>query len=158
MQKAKSLILILDNLRSVHNVASIFRTGDCFGVSKIILIGTTPQPVDKFGKWRSDFIKVSLGAEKTVSWEYKKTITSSLNTLKKRGYKVYALEQDKSSKIFNKVIYPQNLALIIGNEPYGISKSLLQKVDTIIEIPQRGSKESLNVTIATGIAVCEILK
>lgn len=154
----KDLILILDNLRSVHNVASIFRTADCFGVSKIILIGTTPQPVDKFGKWRKDFIKVSLGAEKTVLWEYKKTITPTISSFKKDNIFVYALEQDPNSQVFNKIKYPSKLALIIGNEPYGITKKVLQKVDTIIEIPQRGNKESLNVTIATGIAVCEILK
>ena len=99
----KNLTLILDNLRSVHNVASIFRTADVFGVSKIILIGTTPTPKDKFDKWRNDFIKVSLGAENTVDWEYRKTIAPVFALCKKNNIPIYALEQSENSKVFNKI-------------------------------------------------------
>lgn len=156
MKQSKSIILILDNLRSVYNTASIFRTADCAGVEKIYLVGTTPTPLDKFGRLRNDFAKVSLGAEGTVAWEYAKTITPVLTKLKKQGYTVYALEQDKTSVHYKKAKYSDNIALICGNEPYGIDKKTLAKVDTIVEIPQFGTKESLNVVVATGIVLFEI--
>lgn len=157
MKQSKSIILILDNLRSVYNTASIFRTADCAGVSKIYLIGTTPAPVDKFNRPRKDFIKVSLGAEQTVSWEYAKTVASVITKLKKQGYSIYALEQDKQSVHYKKAKYPGKMVLICGNEPYGIEKKTLAKVDHIVEIPQFGTKESLNVVVATGIVLFEML-
>ncbi len=153
----KSIILILDNLRSVYNTASIFRTADCAGVEKIYLVGTTPTPLDKFGKERKDFAKVSLGAEGTVAWEYAKTIKSVITKLKKSGYTVYALEQDKKSIHYKKAKYGDKIALICGNEPYGIDKKTLAYVNTIVEIPQFGTKESLNVVVATGVVVFEIV-
>ena len=152
------IILILHNLRSVQNTASIFRTADAAGVTKIILIGTTPTPIDRFGKLRNDFIKISLGAEKSVPWEYGNTTTSIFNKLKKENYEIFALEQDRSSKDYSKVKYPNKVALVVGNEPNGISKSTLNKVESIIEIPMYGKKESLNVSVATGIALFRILK
>lgn len=157
MKTKKSVILILDNLRSVYNTASIFRTADCAGVEHIYLVGTTPTPLDKFGKARKDFAKVSLGAEGTVSWEYTKTITPLINKLKKEGYAVYALEQDKKSVHYKKAKYTDKIALVCGNEPYGIDKKVLAKVDTIVEIPQFGTKESLNVVVATGIVLFEVV-
>ncbi len=157
MKTKKSVILILDNLRSVYNTASIFRTADCAGVEKIYLVGTTPTPLDKFGKARKDFAKVSLGAEGTVAWEYAKTMAPVLGKLKKAGYIVYALEQDKMSVHYKKAKYSDKIALICGNEPYGIDKKTLKKVDHIVEIPQFGAKESLNVVVATGIVLFEIV-
>jgi 23S rRNA (guanosine2251-2'-O)-methyltransferase len=157
MKKNKSVVLILDNLRSVYNTASLFRTADCAGVLKIHLVGTTPTPVDKFNRLRKDFAKVSLGAEGAVAWEYTKTMAPVLTKLKKQGYTIYALEQDKKSVHYKKAKYADYVALICGNEPYGIDKKVLTKVDTIIEIPQFGTKESLNVVVATGIVLFEIV-
>jgi 23S rRNA (guanosine2251-2'-O)-methyltransferase len=152
------ILLILDNLRSVQNTASIFRTADAAGVSKIILVGTTPTPIDRFEKIRKDFGKVSLGAELTVPWKYMKTISPVLTKLKKEKFKIFALEQDKTSRNYSKVKYPGKIVLVVGNEPYGISKSTLKKVDTIIEIPMFGKKESLNVSVATGIALFRMIR
>ncbi len=157
MKHRKVAILILDNLRSVYNTASLFRTADCAGVSKIYLVGTTPSPMDKFNRLRKDFVKVSLGAEGTVQWEYAKTIAPVLTKLKKQGYTIYALEQDKKSVHYKKAKYAGKVALICGNEPYGIDKKVLTKVDTIVEISQFGTKESLNVVVATGIVLFEIV-
>ncbi len=155
----RECILILDNIRSVANVGSIFRTADCLGVSRIILVGTTPTPIDRFGRKRKDFIKVSLGAEEFVKWEYIDKIQLTINNFKKEGYKIIALEQDKKSiKLKSlKVKSLEKFALVVGNEVEGISKSFLNKCDEIIEIPMRGQKESMNVSVATGIALFNLI-
>ena len=159
-----SCILILDNIRSVANVGSIFRTADCLGVSKIVLVGTTPTPLDRFGRKRKDFIKVSLGAENFVPWEYSKSIFPVLDQFNKK--KIIALEQDLSAihltpaPLLNKERGEEkrlNFILIVGNEVGGISKEVLDRCDKIIEIPMKGKKESLNVSVATGIALFNLL-
>jgi tRNA G18 (ribose-2'-O)-methylase SpoU len=150
--------LILHNIRSVHNVGSIFRTADAAGVSKIILSGYTPTPLDRFGRERKDFVKVSLGAEKSVQWQQVKSLLPALAQLKKEGYTLVALEQHKNSVSLFDYKLANNIALIVGNEVRGVSPALLKKVDTIVEIPMRGKKESLNVSIATGIALFALLK
>jgi tRNA G18 (ribose-2'-O)-methylase SpoU len=163
--------LILHNIRSVHNVGSIFRTADAAGVSKIILSGYTPAPLDRFGRERKDFVKVSLGAEHSVRWQQVKSLSPTLMQLKKDGYVLAALEQDaKSVSLFeyankyrrSEVGTPtkasENIALIVGNEVRGVSPALRKKVDVILEIPMRGKKESLNVSVATGIALFALLK
>lgn len=168
----KQLFLILHNIRSVHNVASIFRTADGAGVHKIYLTGYSPKPIDEFGKIRNDFKKISLGAEKTVEWEYIKNINKVIETLKNdvnRGNAIpnnhrngipviVGLEQSKKSINYKKLKPKFPLALIVGNEVRGIPQNILNKCDTIIEIPMRGKKESLNVSVATGIIIYEILK
>ena len=153
------MILILHNIRSVHNVGSIFRTGDAAGVERIILSGYTPTPVDRFGRERGDFIKVSLGAEKTVPWTHTKTLAPTLTKLKKDGFVVAAIEQDPSStSLFDwKPEDHVKLALIVGNEVLGMSKPLLKKCDVILEIPMHGKKESLNVSVTAGVALFTIL-
>ncbi|MBI1974553.1 MAG: TrmH family RNA methyltransferase [Candidatus Zambryskibacteria bacterium] len=153
-------ILILDNIRSVENVGSIFRTAECFGVSKIVLVGITPAPVDRFGRKRTDFSKVSLGSEKLVSYEACKSISPKLEELKKEGYKIIALEQHPlSTKLSN---FPtsklKNFALVVGNEVEGVSKEALELADDIVEISMMGMKESLNVSVATGVALYHLLK
>jgi tRNA G18 (ribose-2'-O)-methylase SpoU len=151
----KELVLILDNIRSVHNVGSIFRTAETAGVNKIYCLGTTPIPVDRFGNKRSDFAKVALGAEDLVSWEYSEDVKTLITKLKKDGFTIIALEQDKNSVIYNKIPKQQKVALIVGNEVGGVDKSLLKKADYIAEIPMKGQKESLNVSVATGIMLYE---
>lgn len=154
------MLLLLHNIRSVHNVGSIFRTADAAGVSKIILSGYTPTPLDRFGRERKDFIKVSLGAEKTVPWEYIKTLSTALVRLKREKYLLVAIEQDSRSKNIFKWRLPENnqVALILGNETRGITKHTLSKADVILEIPMRGKKESLNVSVAAGVVLFTLLQ
>lgn len=152
-------ILVLDNIRSVENTGSIFRTADCLGVSKIILVGITPAPIDRFGRKRKDFSKVSLGAEEFVEWEQTDNIQSTINNLKKGGYKIVALEQDKKSvKLSNSsTSQVDKFVLIVGNEVEGIPRVTLDMCDEILEIEMKGQKESLNVSVATGIALFNLI-
>lgn len=147
------LCVILHNIRSVYNVGSIFRTSDAVGVSKIYLTGITPTPVDRLGKQRKDFIKVSLGAEKAVAWEYARSVAALIKKLKKRGFFVVALEQARGSISLFKFKPKFPLVLVVGNEVRGIPPRVLKLCDKIVEIPMRGKKESLNVSVAFGIAV-----
>ena len=149
----RTSVLILENLRSIENTASIFRTADGFKVSKIILIGTTPTPLDRFGRKRQDFAKVSLGAEETVDWEYKKEIGLVIDNLKKEGFQIIALEQTPDSKDLKSLTKPDKFAIIVGNEVTGVSKKALDVSDVVAEIPMLGYKESLNVSVAAGVAL-----
>ncbi len=151
------MILILNNIRSVHNVGSIFRTADAAGVEKIFLIGYTPTPLDRFGMPRKDFTKVSLGAEHTVPWEHVKTLSAALKKVRAQGYTVAAVEQDKNSTPLFSYKAPKKLALVFGNEVQGLTKSALKQCDVILEIPMRGKKESLNVSVTAGIAIFKLL-
>lgn len=152
------LILILDNLRSVYNTASIFRTADGAGVSEIFLCGTTPEPIDRFGRKRKDFAKVSLGAEESVAWKYFETTTEAIQILQGSSFDIVALEQDKNSIPFDEYVSEKNIALVVGEETQGLQKNILNMCDKILEIPMRGTKESLNVSVATGVVLYQILK
>ncbi|MDD5547683.1 MAG: TrmH family RNA methyltransferase [Candidatus Pacebacteria bacterium] len=151
------MILILHNIRSLYNVGSIFRTADAAGAEKIYLCGITPEPTDRFGKYRQQLTKVSLGAEKTVKWEKAVSAARIIDKLKKEGFEILAVEQDKKSipyyqwKPAAKVTDKNKFALILGNEVEGISKSIIKKADKILEIPMHGKKESLNVSVSAGI-------
>ncbi len=150
------MISVLHNIRSLHNVGSIFRTADAAGVEKIYLCGITPTPLDKFGRLRPQLAKVSLGAEKTVVWENSKSTVRTIEKLKSDGYKIFAVEQSKKSIPYYKLRIAnskQKIALVMGNEVKGLSPSVLKKADKIIEIPMAGKKESLNVAVAFGIVV-----
>ena len=171
------MIVILHNIRSLHNVGSIFRTADAAGVEKIYLCGITPAPVDVFGRPRQQLTKVSLGAEKYVEWEKIKSTTRLIDKLKKEKYKILAIEQDKKStpyyklKIKNKGASTSGstpktnlltsdvnrLVLILGAEIKGLPPSILKKCDKILEIPMLGKKESLNVSVAFGIVAFHLL-
>ncbi|MDP3763747.1 MAG: TrmH family RNA methyltransferase [bacterium] len=154
----KECILILDNIRSVENTGSIFRTAESLGVSKTILIGTTPTPVDRFGRKRKDFMKVSLGAEKSMNWEYQKDIKSVIKVLKDERFLIVALEQTPESKDIKDFNTPDKFALIVGNEINGVSQIALDTSDEIIEISMMGMKESLNVSVATGVTLFKLLE
>lgn len=154
----RKVILILDNLRSVYNTASIFRTADGAGVLEIFLCGTTPEPIDRFGRKRKDFAKVSLGAEESVSWKYFETTTEAIQTLKSSNFDIIALEQDDASVLFDEYVSEKNIALVVGEETQGLQKNILKQCDAIVEIPMRGTKESLNVSVATGVVLYQILK
>lgn len=148
----KEVILILHNIRSTHNVGSMFRTADAFGVSKVYLTGYTPAPIDRFGRIQKDIAKTALGAQEYITWEHqdiKKTVT----TLKKNGFEIVAVEQDERSVSLEEYIAPKRLAFIFGNEVRGVSKQLRDVSDSIIEIPMHGKKESLNVSVTAGIVL-----
>ncbi len=150
------LTVVIHNIRSVHNVGSIFRTADGVGVEKIYLCGITPAPFDRFRNVRQDFAKVALGAEKSVASESAKSAAAVIKKLKKEGYRILALEQAKGSVSYNMAFDSaqanNQLALVVGDEVRGIPPSILKLADQVLEIPMRGKKESLNVSVAFGIA------
>jgi len=150
-------VVILDNIRSVYNVGSIFRTSDALGVDKIYLCGCTPTPMDRFGRARKDLAKVALGAEKDIAWEYVKETKDIIKKLKKEKFQIIAVEQDKKAIDFKKVVAKYPVAIVMGNEVGGIDKNTLGLCDLIAEIPMVGNKESLNVSVSFGIAGYQIL-
>ncbi len=151
------IVVILHDIRSLHNVGSIFRTADAAGVKKIYLCGITPSPIDAFGKLRPQLNKVSLGAEKFVEWEKVKSTVPLIVRLKKERHKIFAIEQNKKSVPYYKFpksyILNSKFCLVVGNEIKGLPQSILKKADKILEIPMKGKKESLNVSVAFGIVV-----
>lgn len=148
----REIVAVLADIRSVHNVGSIFRTADASGIKKIYLCGITPSPHDRFGKVREEFNKVALGSERFVQWEYAKSITAVLNKLKHAGFLIAAVEQADGSVSFTSLRKNKhNIALVMGNEVKGVSKRIVSKADTVIEIPMKGGKESLNVSVAFGV-------
>lgn len=149
--KKPEIYVVLHDIRSIHNVGSIFRTADAAGVSKIYLTGYTPAPIDRFGRERKDLAKVSLGAEMTVPWESCSQIAPLLRRLKKEGRKIVAVEQAKGSVNYRKLKLSARTVFIFGNEVEGLSNSVLNSSDAICEIPMAGMKESLNVSVAAGI-------
>ena len=156
------IVLILNNIRSNENVGSIFRTADAAGVSKIVLCGYTPMPLDRFGRENKKLSKASLGAEKFVEWEKAESLKSASEKLRKDNFKIIGVEQDKKAidykKIKRQVVGSQYLALVFGNEVGGLSKEDLKLCDLVVEIPMGGKKESLNVSVAVGIVLYEILR
>lgn len=144
-------VLILPNIRSGHNVGAMFRTADGAGVKKLYLTGYTPCPP------HTQVDKVSLGAEKWVKWEYFKQTGRLLKQLQKEGYNIVALEQTPKSQNIFKWTPKFPLALVVGNEKTGVSKALLKYCHQSVEIPMRGKKNSLNVSIAAGVAMYRIV-
>jgi 23S rRNA (guanosine2251-2'-O)-methyltransferase len=153
----REVYLILDNLRSVYNTGAIFRIADACRVSKIFLSGFTPSPQDRFGRLRKDFAKTALGTEKSIFWEKVISANKLLKKLKQLGFKIIAVEQSKNSIDYKKVRPTKCLALVFGNETNGLPKSVLSLCDVVAEIPMKGKKESLNVSVAAGIALFRIL-
>ncbi len=148
------LIVILDNIRSMNNVGSIFRTADAFILEKIYLCGITATPPHK------EITKTALGATESVDWEYREDVVALVKELKAKSVKSYAIEQTDNSIMLQDFMPEKEdvIALILGNEVFGISDALLPEVEGVLEIPQFGTKHSLNVSIAAGIAIWEIFK
>lgn len=157
MKSTISHVLVLPDIRSAQNVGSLFRTADAAGIAKIYLTGITPTPLDMFGRPNTLVTKTSLGAEQSVLWEYKKTLVPLLKKLKDQGYTVIAIEQSDRAIDYKKVKVVGPVAFVLGNEVEGISKKILEKMDVVAEIPMKGKKESLNVSVAGGIAMFRIL-
>ncbi|MCR4261022.1 MAG: TrmH family RNA methyltransferase [Candidatus Colwellbacteria bacterium] len=151
------MVIVLHNVRSVQNVASIFRTADGVGVEKIYLCGITPGPLDKLGHSRAQFIKVSLGAERNIPYEKKASAVKAIEGLKKDGYQIVSIEQAKNSiPHYQFKARKKKIALVLGSEVKGLTASILKKSDKILEIPMEGKKESLNVAVAFGIVAYAI--
>lgn len=143
--------ILLHNIRSIHNVGSFFRTSDAVGVDKIYLSGYTPTPTDRFGRERSDLEKTALGAEKIIPWEKIEDVKGFLNDKKQQGFEIASVEQDEKSVDYKEFSPKEKILVIFGEEVNGIEKELLDLSDVIIEIPMKGQKESLNVSVAGGI-------
>ncbi len=156
MAKVES-ILILENIRSAQNVGALFRTADAAGISKIYLVGYTPDPLDKYGRPRSDISKAALGAEQSIPWQHVATISPLIKKLKKESFTVVSIEQSETSIDYKKIKATGKAAFILGNEVEGVSKTALKNSDFIAEIPMKGKKESLNVSVAGGIALFRML-
>jgi 23S rRNA (guanosine2251-2'-O)-methyltransferase len=143
--------VILHNIRSAHNVGSIFRTADAAGVARILLSGYTPTPLDRFGRPQKEVAKTALGAERTVPWEYFKTVNAALKHARAAGFTIVGVELDDRAIDFRAFRRSGATAFVFGNEVRGLSPALRTACDTLIQIPMRGTKESLNVSVAAGI-------
>lgn len=158
-KKIPECTILLHDIRSIINVGAIFRTADAIHVTQIILTGITPTPIDRFGRKRDDFAKSALGAEEVIPWKYQEKPLSVINSYKKQGYKIVCIEQDIQSIDYKQLKIGKNdkILLIPGNEVDGVPKNILKKTDHILEIPMNGIKESLNVSVATGIILYRLL-
>ncbi len=153
-QEKNPVVVVLDSIRSMNNVGSIFRTCDAFNVSKLYLCGITARPPHK------DIAKTALGATESVDWEYVEDVVDAVNRLKAEGFSIFVVEQVDESKMLDQFDFSayEKVALIVGNEVFGVDDRLLALCDDAIEIPQFGTKHSLNVTIAAGIVIWEATK
>jgi 23S rRNA (guanosine2251-2'-O)-methyltransferase len=158
MANKKPIVVVMDNIRSMHNVGSVFRTSDGFLIDGICLCGFTPQPPHR------DIHKTALGATETVDWVYYENTTDAVDALKQKGYKVYAIEQTEGSisleqfKQLHPNISEQSLAFVFGNEVDGVDEEVIAVCDGVIEIPQWGMKHSLNISVAAAIVLWEFVR
>lgn len=148
------IIVILDDVRSMHNVGSVFRTCDGFAVAAVYLCGYTPQPPHR------DIHKTALGATETVHWKHFATVTEAIAQCRADGYKVWAVEQVHNSISLEQFSAGPNdkTALIFGNEVSGVNEEAIKLADGCIEIPQWGAKHSLNISIAAGVVLWEMVR
>lgn len=146
--------VVLDDVRSMHNVGSAFRTADAFNAKGIYLCGFTPRPPHR------DIHKTALGATETVPWIYEQEVSTALETLRRQGYRIWAVEQVHNSVSLEAVSFPagEKIALIFGNEVSGVSDATLVLCEGCIEIPQWGTKHSLNISVTVGVVLWEIVK
>jgi 23S rRNA (guanosine2251-2'-O)-methyltransferase len=146
------IVIVLDNVRSMNNVGSVFRTADAFLLHNIYLCGVTAKPPHR------EIQKTALGATETVEWKYFETTMEAINSLKSDGYKIYAVEQaDKSIMLDKFRPASSNIALVFGNEITGVKQTVIDICDACIEIPQYGTKHSLNLAVSAGIVVWEVV-
>lgn len=149
------LVVLLDNVRSQHNIGSVFRTSDAFRVSELILCGITATPPNK------EIQKTALGATDSVAWRYFENSVEAVKQLKQEGFTIVAVEQTHNSLLINRdewIFADEKVVLVLGNEVFGASDEVLELCDRTIEIPQFGTKHSLNVSVCAGIVIWEICK
>ena len=152
--KKSPIVVIMDNIRSLNNVGSVFRTADAFLIEKICLCGITATPPHR------DIHKTALGAEDTVAWEYHKNTIDCINELKEEGYEIYSVEQAENSIMLQDFKPKQNnkFALVFGNEVKGVQQKVVDASNSCIEIPQFGTKHSFNISVAAGMVIWETFK
>ena len=148
------IIVVLENIRSAYNVGSVFRTSDAFLIEAIYIIGYSAKPPHK------EIKKTALGAEETVAWKHFKTSAEAIESLKKDGYQIYAVEQAEGSYSLNEIETEpdEKIAIIFGNEVTGVEQSTIAATDGCLEIPQLGMKHSLNIATAVGVVLWELVK
>lgn len=144
------IFALLENVRSLYNVGAIFRTADGAGISRIYLTGITGTPPHR------EIRKVALGAEEAVPWEYHRETASVIRRLRAEKVKIVVLETTHEARLFNEACYEFPLCLVVGNEYHGVSEATFTQADLHVRIPMRGSKSSLNVSVAFGIAAYEV--
>jgi 23S rRNA (guanosine2251-2'-O)-methyltransferase len=152
LKDSSKIVALLHNIRSLHNVGSMFRTADGAGIGRLYLSGETGAPP------RAEIAKTALGAEESVPWEYWMDVNECVAQLKREGFRVVALELTPKSVDYRKFQAKGPVCLVVGNEVGGLPPALLALCDDCIQIPMRGIKESLNVSVAFGIAVYEMAK
>jgi len=152
--KKTPIIVVLDDIRSLHNIGSFFRTCDAFLIEKIYLCGITATPPNK------EIHKTALGATETVDWEYEKEVMQVVDRLKKENVKILSVEQVEGSVMLNNFTVESNVkyALFFGNEVKGVNQQVIDSSDAVIEIPQLGTKHSLNVSVSGGIVIWDIFQ
>ena len=148
------LVVVLDNVRSLHNVGSVFRTGDAFRVERIMLCGITATPPS------TEIHKTALGAEDVVEWQYFESTMDAVDALRRDGYKVYSIEQCQGSIALQDfaTVPGERYAVVLGNEVKGVQQAVVDVSDGAIEIPQFGTKHSLNVSVTAGMVIWEFAK
>jgi len=148
------VVVVLDNIRSMHNVGSVFRTADAFLLRGMYLCGYTPQPPHR------DIHKTALGATETVEWKYASTTVEAVQKLKEDGYRVFAIEQVQNSIPLHQFSINEQapVAVVFGNEVTGVDEEVIKLCDGCIEIPQLGMKHSLNISVAAGIVLWELVR
>ncbi|MEZ4827425.1 MAG: RNA methyltransferase [Bacteroidia bacterium] len=148
MTEKKPVVVVLDNIRSMHNVGAVFRTADAFLIEKIILCGITAVPPHR------EIHKTAIGAEETVAWEYQSDIVAVIRNFKAQGYTIFSIEQTDQSISLNSGIPPfEKCVIVLGNEVEGVNQQVVDLSDAALEIPQLGTKHSLNVSVAAGIVM-----
>lgn len=147
------LVLVLDNIRSLNNIGSVFRTADAFAIHKIYLCGITAQPPHR------EINKTALGATESVSWEYFEKTEIAVEQLKQEGYKIASVEQANNSTALNEFEISKNdkIALVFGHEVNGVSQEVINSSNEVIEIPQWGTKHSLNISVSVGVVAWDIV-
>lgn len=153
-QKKFPLIIVLDNIRSLNNIGSFFRTSDAFNVEKIYLCGITAKPPHR------DINKTALGATDSVEWEHVESTEEIVKSLKQSGYSICSIEQAENTTALNEInnLNDSKFALVFGNEVDGVDQKIIDLSDRIIEIPQFGTKHSLNVSVCAGVVMWEFVK
>lgn len=151
----RQIIVMLDNIRSAHNVGSIFRTSDGAGVGHIVLAGYTPTPLDRFGRAQLEIKKTSLGASEVVPYSVctDDEILQELKNFQEDGYSIVSVEQTTESVLLSDFSAPEKVCYVFGNEVEGVRNEIITASDIVVEIPMIGQKESLNVSVAAGIVL-----
>ncbi len=154
ISKKFPVTVVLDDVRSMHNIGSVFRTSDAFSVEKILLCGITAQPPHR------EITKTALGATESVYWKYYVSVSDAIDALKLEGYKILCIEQAEGSIDLAYFVPEQNLkyAVVFGNEVNGVSQSVVDACDYCLEIPQFGTKHSFNISVTAGIVLYDLSK